>query len=254
MLDQPNLDKIDHEHLLSLYGIMRAMNSSLDFGEVLNTVLDSMMEVTRAQRGFLMIADDQSGRLRIQVARTLDGDPAEESYSTTIVNEVVATGQPLLTNNAQFDTRYKAGQSIIMKGLRAILCAPMMVKDRLVGIVYVDTSIRTGSFKESDLFLLSVVAGQAAVAIENARLYRVAVEKGRLERELQMAREIQRVAAATPDAAASRFRDSGALALGARSGGRFLRRLPAVGRHARRGDRRRVGQRRSGSIIHGIGA
>ena len=78
-----------------------------------------------------------------------------------------------------------------MKGLRAILCAPMLVKDRLVGVVYVDTSIRTGSFKESDLFLLSAVAGQAAVAIENARLYRVAVEKGRMERELQMAREIQ---------------------------------------------------------------
>ncbi len=191
MLDQPNLDKIDHEHLLSLYGIMRAMNSSLEFGEVLNTVLDSVMDVTGAQRGFLMIADDQTGRLRIQVARTLDGNPAEASYSTTIVNEVVATRQPLLTNNAQFDTRYKAGQSIIMKGLRAILCAPMLVKDRLVGVVYVDTSIRTGTFKESDLFLLSVVAGQAAVAIENARLYRVAVEKGRLERELQMAREIQ---------------------------------------------------------------
>ena len=160
MLDQPNLDKIDHEHLLSLYGIMRAMNSSLEFEEVLNTVLDSMMAVTHAQRGFLMIADDQSGRLRVQVARTLDGNPAEESYSTTIVNEVVATRQPLLTNNAQFDTRYKVGQSIIMKGLRAILCAPMLVKDQLVGVVYVDTSIRTGSFKESDLFLLSAWRGR----------------------------------------------------------------------------------------------
>ena len=112
-------------------------------------------------------------------------------YSTTIVNQVVETHQPLLTNNAQFDTRYKAGQSIIMKGLRAILCAPMLVKDRLVGVVYVDTSIRTGTFKESDLFLLSAVAGQAAIAIENARLYGVAVEKGRMERELQMARDIQ---------------------------------------------------------------
>lgn len=98
-----------------------------------------------------MISDD-NGRLRIQVARS-NGDPAE-TFSTTIVNQVVETHKPLLTNNAQYDTRYKVGQSIIMKGLRAILCAPMMVKDRLVGVVYVDTSIRTGSFKESDLFLL----------------------------------------------------------------------------------------------------
>lgn len=191
MFDRSNLDKIDHEHLLTLYEITRTMTSTLDFDEVLNLVMESMMQVTRAQRGFLMIADDHTNKLRIHVARSMEGDPAEESYSTTIVNEVVASRQPLLTNNAQFDTRYKAGQSIIMKGLRAILCAPMMAQDRLVGVVYVDTSIRTGSFGESDLFLLSAVAGQAAVAIENARLYRVAVEKGRMERELQMTREIQ---------------------------------------------------------------
>lgn len=190
MLEQPNLDNIDHEHLRTLYDITRVMNSSLDFDEVLNIVIDGMMQVTRAQRGFLMVAEDD-GELHTRVARTLDDSLVEESYSTTIVNQVVESRKPLLTNNAQFDTRYKAGQSIIAKGLRAILCAPMTVQHRLVGVVYVDTSIRSGTFKDSDLHLLSAVAGQAAVAIENARLYRVAVEKGRLECELQMAREIQ---------------------------------------------------------------
>jgi sigma-B regulation protein RsbU (phosphoserine phosphatase) len=190
MLNQPNLEKIDREHLLSLYEITRAMNASLNFDEVLNIVLDSMMDVTRAQRGFLVIADDKEN-LRIQVARSQEGDPAEESYGTTIVNQVVSTREALLTNNAQFDTRYKAGQSIVMKGLRAILCAPMIVKKRLVGVVYLDTSIRTGSFTEADLALLNAVAGQAAIALENAQLYSLAVEKGRLEKELQLAREIQ---------------------------------------------------------------
>jgi len=97
----------------------------------------------------------------------------------------------LLTNNAQFDNRFQAGQSIIMRGLRAILCAPMLVQDRLVGVIYVDTSMRAGSFSNADRDLLSAVAGQAGIALENARLYSVAVEKGRLERELQMASEIQ---------------------------------------------------------------
>lgn len=190
MLNPPNLDDIDHEHLRTLYEITRAMNSSLDFDEVLNSVLDAMMHVTRAQRGFLMVAEND-GSLRTQVARSLDEDLADASYSTTVVNQVVAMRQPLLTNNAQFDTRYKVGESIIAKGLRAILCAPMLVHDRLIGVVYVDTSIRSGTFTQADLSLLSAVCGQAAVAIENARLYRVAVEKGRMERELQMAREIQ---------------------------------------------------------------
>lgn len=194
MSDQPALDKIGSEHLLTLFEITRTMNSSLDFDEVLNTVMDSMMHVTRAQRGFLMIAEEGRGdALHVLVARGLDGERLAEdhAYSTTIVNEVVGKRQPLLTNNAQFDERYQAGQSIIMRGLRAIMCAPMLVKGRLIGVVYVDTSLRSGNFTQSDMQLLSAVAGQAGIAIENARLYSVAVEKGRLEHELQMAREIQ---------------------------------------------------------------
>jgi sigma-B regulation protein RsbU (phosphoserine phosphatase) len=193
MSDQPLLDNISPEHLLTLYEITRTINSSLDFDEVLNTVIDSMMHVTRAQRGFLMLTDDATGGVQVLVARGVDGGTLAggDTYSTTIVNEVVSTRQPLLTNNAQFDDRYKPGESIIIRGLRAILCAPMMVKDRLVGVVYVDTSLRHGNFTPSDLALLNAVSGQAATAIENARLYSVAVEKGRLERELQMAREIQ---------------------------------------------------------------
>lgn len=189
MTDQSAPQNLSPEHLLTLYEITRTMNSTLDFAEVLNNVMDSVMQVTKAQRGFLMIADEETKELRTQVHK---GEGLEEEgYSTTIVNQVVTTQQPLLTNNAQFDTRFQAGQSIIMRGLRAILCAPMMVKERLVGIVYVDSSMRSRNFSASDRDLLNLVAGQAAIAIENARLYTVAVEKGRIERELQMASEIQ---------------------------------------------------------------
>ena len=181
------------DHLLSLYEISGFMNSTLNFDNVLDNVMDSIMQVTKAQRGFLMIADDEHDALEVLVARGIDGETIEkEGYSTTIVNEVVSTREPLLTNNAQFDTRFQAGASIIMKGLRAILCAPMIVRDNLIGAVYVDTAMRAGAFTPNDMELLKAVCGQAGRAIENARLYRVAVEKGRLERELQMAREIQK--------------------------------------------------------------
>ncbi len=189
MTTSPQLNDLTPEHLLTLYQITSMMNSSLDFDEVLNTVMDAVMQVTKAQRGVLMVADDD-GLLHVQVARGVDGNP-EAAYSTTIINQVVETGKSLLTNNAQFDDRYKAGESIILRGLRAILCAPMSVKGRIVGVIYVDTALRFGIFTEADQRLLDLVAGQAGIAIENARLYRVAVEKGRLDRELQMAREIQ---------------------------------------------------------------
>lgn len=196
MIDQSllDVDKIEPQHLKTLYRITRAMNSSLDFDEVANMVMDAMMQVTRAERGCLLIVDEgDEGQLTVLVSRTPHGDPQDPSevYSTTIVNKVVETRQPLLTNDAQYDGRYEPGKSIILRNLRAVLCAPMLVKGRLVGVVYVDTSMKTGNFSDSDRDLLSAVAGQAATAIENARLYQVAVEKGRIERELQMAREMQ---------------------------------------------------------------
>lgn len=193
MTDQLSLSHVSPDHLLTLYQITRAMNSSLDFNEVLRQAMDAVVQLTKAERGVLMIADDETGELVVRVAHGVSGATLDEddTYSTTVVTQVVETRQALLTNNAMFDDRYQAGQSIIMRGLRAILCAPMLVKDRLVGVVYVDTAMRTGTFSEADRDLLMAVAGQAGIAIENARLYAVAVEKGRLERELQMAREMQ---------------------------------------------------------------
>ncbi len=189
MVDAGGLNQISPEHLLTLYQITLTMNSSLDFDEVLNIVMDTVMQVMNAQRGVLMVADEHE-QLHAVVTRG-EAEDQESVYSRTIINEVMRTRQSLLTNNAQFDQRYKPGESIILRGLRAILCVPMLVKGRLVGAIYCDTSLRHKIFTESDLHLLDAVAGQAGIAIENARLYRVAVEKGRLERELQMAREIQ---------------------------------------------------------------
>ncbi|PJF29097.1 MAG: hypothetical protein CUN52_10075, partial [Phototrophicales bacterium] len=183
--------KLTPQHMQTLYEITGQMISSLNFEDALNNVMDSVMHITKAQRGFLMMADDD-GELRTLVVKGVDEDTLnQEGYSTTIVREVVNSRKVLLTNNAQFDTRFQAGQSIIMRGLRAILCAPMIVKNRLMGILYVDTSMKSGNFTQADSDLLSAVAGQAAIALENARLYTVAVEKGRMERELQMASEIQ---------------------------------------------------------------
>jgi len=187
-----DLTTISADHLQTLFESVGAMNSSLEFDDVLNAVMDAVMRVTKAQRGYLMVSDER-GVLEVRVARGMDGEKLADAqaYSRTIVNQVIETRQVLLTNNAQDDGRYVPGESIVIRGLRAILCAPMLVKDRLIGVVYVDTSIRSGAFTEADLELLTAVAGQAGVAIENARLYGIAVEKGRLERELQMAREIQ---------------------------------------------------------------
>jgi len=186
-------EQLTHDHLQTLFQIAQWINSSLEFNRALNNAIDAIMHVTRAERGFLMVHDSDQNTLRVLVARGIDGATIErEGFSTTIVNRVVQERKPILTNNAQFDEAYTGAKSIIMQKLRAILCTPMLVQDRLVGVVYVDTAMKAGMFGPNDMSLVSAVSGLAAQAIENARLYQVAKEKGRLERELQMAREIQR--------------------------------------------------------------
>lgn len=185
----------DPQHLATLYQITRELNSSLDLDAVLENVMDRVIEVTNAERGFLMLCDDNRGEMEFKVARGFDRrdlKSPEFQVSTTIIRKVMQTRQPLLTDNAQFDERFTRGESIMILGLRSILCVPILVKERLIGLVYVDNRLQAGLFNESHRELLAAFASQAGVAIENARLYQVAVEKGRMEKELQMAQIIQR--------------------------------------------------------------
>jgi len=182
-------------HLATLYEITRTLNSSLDLDEVLHNIMDRVIEVTGAERGFLMLCDDQQDELEFQVARGIDrSDLASPAFqvSTTIIREVKQSRKALLTDNAQYDERFQRGESIMVLGLRSILCVPILVKDRFIGLVYVDNRLHAGLFNEEHRDLLTAFASQAGVAIENARLYQVAVEKGRMEKELQMAKDIQR--------------------------------------------------------------
>lgn len=185
---QPSSDR-----LALLYRLSRTFNSSLDLDEVLNRVMDEVIGVTRAERGFVTLLEPD-GRLVFPVARGMDQktiDDPQFQISRSVVERVAHEGQPILTSDAQTDDRFSMRRSVRTLGLRSILCVPLKIKDQVSGVVYVDNRLRTGIFTQADLELLTAIASSAAIAIENARLYQVAVEKGRMERELQMAREVQ---------------------------------------------------------------
>lgn len=181
------------QHLSTLYEITRKLNSTLDLDEVLNYVMDRVIEVTGAERGFLMLLDEASGQFSFQVARGMDQSHIKRpqfKVSRTIVNEVQMTGEPVLTDNAQH--RYSTTESVVLMSLRSIMCVPITMRDKMIGLVYVDNKSYEGIFDTDHLQLLTAFASQAGFAIENARLYRIAVEKGRMQRELEMAQTIQR--------------------------------------------------------------
>ncbi len=163
----------EHSNLLELAGIGQVVNSTLELDSVLQIVMDTIVRLTRAERGFLMLRDEQN-TLTTRIARNWEQesiDPSEFAVSRTIMEKVVETGEPVLTTNAQEDPRFGTQTSIIAYSLRSILCVPLKVKDELIGLIYADNRIRSGIFSANERDLLTAFANQAAVAIENARLF-----------------------------------------------------------------------------------
>ncbi|UCC85812.1 MAG: GAF domain-containing protein [Anaerolineales bacterium] len=164
----------EHENLTALYNVSQIVNSTLDLSEVLNLTMDLIIQVTGAERGFLMLIDEEAGGLAFRVARNMDRETIAGSsfdISRSIVDKVAQEGRPILTTNAQSDPRFSAQASVVSYSLRSILCVPLRVKGKITGVIYADNRIKTGLFTEGDRRLLAAIADQAAVAIENARLF-----------------------------------------------------------------------------------
>ncbi len=159
--------------LKALMGVGNMINSSLGRQRVLEGVMDSLVTLMHAERGFLMLYQED-GKLKPEIARGIahiNLVEKEFEFSTTIVQRVVESCQPVLTTNAQEDPRFEKQLSIAAYQLRSIICAPLQSKGRLIGVIYVDNRAHSGIFRESDMELVSAFANQAAVAIENADLF-----------------------------------------------------------------------------------
>ena len=163
----------EHSNMLALADIGQVVNSSLELDEVLRIVMDNIVRLTKAERGFLMLRDDR-GEMVTRMGRNWEMEsinPSELTVSRSIVGRVIQTGEPIVTTNAQEDNRFVGQESIVAFNLRSILCVPLKVKNELIGVIYADNRIRAGIFADSEKDLLAAFANQAAVAIENARLF-----------------------------------------------------------------------------------
>lgn len=181
--------------LAALAAVSQMLGSSLDLNTVLNQVMDAIIKLTGAERGFLMLISDDS-RLEVKVAQNLDREALEEdefAISRSVINRVVKSGTAVVTTNASSDPRFSEQESVIAYKLRSIQCAPLRVRGKTIGVVYVDNRIKAGVFSDIDLDVLEAFSSQAAMAIDNARLFTLtdnALEQ-RVE-ELSMLQEIDR--------------------------------------------------------------
>jgi len=157
----------------ALVSVGRAVNSMNSLEAVLDKVMDSVIALMRAERGLLLLRDEH-GKFQIKAARGMDHVKLNEntsSVSQTIVRRVAETGESVLTTNAQEDPRFENQKSVVEQNLRSILCVPLKLKEETIGVIFVDSRVYSGLFQKNDLDILSAFADQAAVAIDNARMF-----------------------------------------------------------------------------------
>jgi len=174
----------------ALYEISQVITSIREIDPLLEKVMDIAIEVLEAERGFLLLrVADHAEEFEARVARNMSRETLADirQISSSVVSQVLQKGEPLLSYDALEDERFRGAESILLHKIRSVACVPLSVKDRVIGAIYVDSLRRRGKFTEDSLRFLSAFASQAAIAIENARLYEALREENRRLRE-----EVQR--------------------------------------------------------------
>jgi adenylate cyclase len=159
------------DHLL--YELARDLSSSLELEEVLRKVIDRVITLMKASRGFIVLVDPVTGIMSVVMSRG-ETDPEKASRflgSRTVIEQVVKTGQAVVADDASLDGRFKGQQSVILQNLRSIIAVPLVTKDKVIGAVYVDNPFRAAIFEEKDKEFLQAISDLAAIAIDNARQY-----------------------------------------------------------------------------------
>lgn len=173
--------------LRSLAENAAAISRTLVLDDVLRDAMDGVIKLSGAERGCIILVKPDTGELDFRVLRdnetihNRDQQPSGPSFnvppekaaqfSRSVIRQVMETGEPLLTSNANDDSRLSGMQSVIALDLRSVLCAPLRIKDSTLGVVYVDNRLKLGVFGEREKNLVAAFANQVAAAISNARLF-----------------------------------------------------------------------------------
>ncbi|MBI5572677.1 MAG: AAA family ATPase [Desulfomonile tiedjei] len=167
---------------LDLPAVLKAshvLSGEIVLDKLLADLIRIVLENAGAQRGFLIL--DSDGQLRIEAQGTVDREtvtvlpsiPVEGSHelSTAIVNYVARTRANLVLNDASHAGEFTNDPYVLGNSPKSILCAPLIHQGKLTGILYLENNLTTGAFTEDRLEVLRFLCSQAAISLENARLY-----------------------------------------------------------------------------------
>lgn len=153
--------------------IVQDLTTNLDVDSLLDAVMDYAIEITKAERGFLVLLDDDEN-LDFRVARGMDRQEivnAEKAASRSVIHKVIEKREPILENDIPSSNDLAQKHSLMQLAIKSVMGAPMISKERLIGVAYVDTRSISNIFSREDLNTLETFVNLAAIAIENARLF-----------------------------------------------------------------------------------
>jgi adenylate cyclase len=175
--------------LYVLYEISRQLNSIHDFGELLNKIMDLIFVVIDADYGFLILTGekDKEELIPVVVKSREDQNGEQESLkaSRTIINRVIRDGVALLTSNAMTDSRLDHAKSLLLQQIRSAICVPLWRKDKIIGVIQLESVRLDNQFTQSDLELLKAIGSQMAMVIEQASLNEQIREEERMRNRLE---------------------------------------------------------------------
>jgi PAS domain S-box-containing protein len=162
-------DSAELNQLRTLIDTSAIIATSFDLDDILTRAMDEIVRLTGAERGYILLIDPESGALDTRIAR--EAVAGGEGISHTVLDHVLTTREPMVTDNAANDPRMVNTQTVARFTLRSIICVPLLYKDQVTGAIYVDNRLKEGLFTDTEKNLLQAFANQTAVAIENARLF-----------------------------------------------------------------------------------
>jgi signal transduction histidine kinase len=161
------------KRLAVFYDLGESLCGRLSPREIADTFLDVVFEVfPRADRALILLEDKQTRRLTPLAARQKDEEAEDVRISRTVVEAVLEEGQAVICGDTGTDSRFKASASLQDLRITSVMCVPLLVSERVLGMVEVDSRAGGVGFKDDDLRLLTGLSAQVGIAMENSRLYR----------------------------------------------------------------------------------
>jgi len=165
-----------YRRIAALYQASQVMSANFDLETRLSQVMDIVLEVMGAERGFVLLRSPGTDQLNVKVARKIDQELDASSPSMGIAGRAAIDGVPVLMQDRSTDEEFGGRDSIILSRIASAMCVPLRVEERTLGSIYLDTRQAGMRFTEEDLELFASLAAQAAMAVDNVQLHDRAVE------------------------------------------------------------------------------